>query len=198
MVNSDLLRLTRIHREGSFNTQRSRKAHVRLIARHLAEGGFKRLKADNLKPKHVTALVERWKRDGISIGTFKNRMGALRWVYAKVNKHFLVPRTNAELGIGNRQYVTNENKARELTDGVRRRGQDQESLGAHEPGAAARLRAAAGRIPEDPAGLGGPGTQAGAAGVVDEGRATAGNPDSQRASNARSWSGRRRWRATAR
>ena len=115
MVNSDLLRLTRIHREGSFNTQRSRKAHVRLIARHLAEGGFKRLKADNLKPKHVTALVERWKRDGISVGTFKNRMGALRWVYAKVNKHFLVPRTNAELGIGNRQYVTNENKARELT-----------------------------------------------------------------------------------
>ena len=115
MVNADLLRLTRIHREGSFNTQRSRKAHVRLIARHLAEAGFKRLKADNLKPKHVTALVERWKRDGISIGTFKNRMGALRWVYAKVNKHFLVPRTNAELGIGNRQYVTNENKARELT-----------------------------------------------------------------------------------
>ena len=115
MVNADLLRLTRIHREGSFNTQRSRKAHVRLIARHLAEAGFKRLKADNLKPKHVTALVERWKRDGISIGTFKNRMGALRWVYGKVNKHFLVPRTNAELGIGNRQYVTNENKARELT-----------------------------------------------------------------------------------
>ena len=115
MVNADLLRLTRIHREGSFNTQRSRKAHVRLIARHLAEAGFKRLKADNLKPKHVTALVERWKRDGISIGTFKNRLGALRWVYGKVNKHFLVPRTNAELGIGNRQYVTNENKARELT-----------------------------------------------------------------------------------
>ena len=115
MVNADLLRLTRIHREGSFNTQRSRKAHVRLIARHLAEAGFKRLKADNLKPKHVTALVDRWKRDGISIGTLKNRMGALRWVYGKVNKHFLVPRTNAELGIGNRQYVTNENKARELT-----------------------------------------------------------------------------------
>lgn len=115
MVNADLLRLTRIHREGSFNTQRSRKAHVRLIARHLAEAGFKRLKADNLKPKHVTALVERWKRDGISIGTLKNRMGALRWVYGKVNKHFLVPRTNSELGIGNRQYVTNENKARELT-----------------------------------------------------------------------------------
>ena len=115
MENSDLLRLTRIHREGSFNTQRSRKAHVKLIARHLAEAGFKRLKAGNLKPKHVAALVDRWKNDGISAGTFKNRMGAVRWMYGKVNKHFLVPRTNAELGIGNRQYVTNESKARELT-----------------------------------------------------------------------------------
>lgn len=115
MVNSDLLRLTRIHREGSFNTQRSRKAHVKLIARHLAEAGFKRLKAVNLKPKHVTALVERWKQDGISPGTFKNRMGAVRWLYRKVDKHFLIPRDNAALGIANRQYVTNENKARELT-----------------------------------------------------------------------------------
>lgn len=115
MFNPELLRLTRMHREGSYNTHRSRKAHVKLIARHLAEAGFKRLKAENLKPKHVTALVERWKRDGISPGTFKNRMGALRWVYAKVGKHFLIPRENAALGIPDRQYVTNENKARELT-----------------------------------------------------------------------------------
>ena len=115
MLNPELLRLTRMHREGSFNTQRSRKAHVKLIARHLAEAGFRRLKADNLKPKHVTALVERWKRDGISPGTFKNRMGTLRWVYAKIGKHFLIPRDNAALGIPDRRYVTNVSKARELT-----------------------------------------------------------------------------------
>ena len=115
MFNPELLRLTRMHREGSYNTQRSRKAHVKLIARHLAEAGFKRLKADNLKPKHVMALVERWKQDRISPGTFKNRMGALRWMYARVGKHFLIPRENAALGIPDRQYVTNESKARELT-----------------------------------------------------------------------------------
>ena len=114
-MNSELLRLIRMHREGSYNTQRSRKAHVKLIARHLSEAGFRRLKADNLKPKHVTALVERWQRDRISPGTFKNRMGALRWVYGKVGKHFLIPRENAALGIPDRRYVTNENKARELT-----------------------------------------------------------------------------------
>ena len=115
MVNSELLRLTRMHREGSYNTQRSRKAHVKLIARHLAEGGFKRLKAANLKPKHFEALVERWKRDGISPGTFKNRMGTVRWMYRKVGKHFLIPRDNSDLGIPDRKYVTNANKARELT-----------------------------------------------------------------------------------
>ena len=115
MLNPELLRLTRMHREGSYSTQRSRKAHVKLIARHLAEAGFGRLKADNLKPKHAAALVERWKRDGISAGTFKNRMGALRWVFGKVGKHFLIPRDNAALGIPERRYVSQESKARELT-----------------------------------------------------------------------------------
>ena len=115
MANPDFLRLTRIHKEGSYNTQRSRKAHVKLIGRQLGEAGFNKLAVKHLKPKHWMALIERWKRDGISVGTFKNRMGTLRWMYAKVNKHFLIPRDNAALGIPDRQYVTNENKARELT-----------------------------------------------------------------------------------
>lgn len=115
MAKPDLQKLTRMHKEGSFSTQASRKAHVKLICRHLAEAGFRNLKAENLKPKHVTALVERWRRDGISPGTFKNRMGAVRWLYGKVGKHFLIPRDNAALGIPDRQYVTHESKARELT-----------------------------------------------------------------------------------
>ena len=115
MANPDFLRLTRMYKEGSYNTQRSRKAHVKLIARHLSEAGFNKLGAKHLKPKHWMALVARWKRDGISVGTFKNRMGTLRWMYAKVEKHFLIPRDNDALGIGERQYVTNESKARELT-----------------------------------------------------------------------------------
>ena len=115
MANPDLLRLTRMYKEGSYNTQRSRKAQVKLIGRQLGEAGFNKLAVKHLKPKHWMALVERWKRDGISPGTFKNRMGTLRWMYAKVEKHFLIPRDNAVLGIGERQYVTNESKARELT-----------------------------------------------------------------------------------
>ena len=115
MANPDFLRLTRMYKEGSYNTQRSRKAHVKLIGRQLGEAGFNKLAVKHLKPKHWMALVERWKRDGISPGTFKNRMGTLRWMYGKVGKHFLIPRDNAALSIPDRQYVTNENKARELT-----------------------------------------------------------------------------------
>jgi len=115
MANPDLVRLTRLHKEGSFSTQASRKANVKLIARHLSQAGFNKLKAANLKPRHLEALVERWKLDGIGVGTFKNRMTTLRWLYGKVNKHFLIPRDNAALGIGKRQLVTNDSKARDLT-----------------------------------------------------------------------------------
>ena len=115
MPNQEILKLERLHKEGSFNTQRSRKMMVRLIARQLDEAGFRNLKVKNLKPKHVEALVSRWQQEGISVGTFKNRMGALRWIFGKAERHFLMDRSNAAYGIGDRQYATNANKARELT-----------------------------------------------------------------------------------
>ena len=115
MLNQEVLKLERLHKEGSFSTQRSRKMIVRLVARQLDEEGFRHLKVKNLKPKHVDALVGRWHREGISVGTFKNRMGVLRWIYGKADRHFLVDRSNAVYGIGDRQYATNENKARDLT-----------------------------------------------------------------------------------
>ena len=120
MPNPDIMGLTRLHRgkeEGSFATQRDRRCHVKMIARQLAEAGFRRLKAKSLKPKHADALVERWKNASISIGTFKNRMSALRWVYRKVGKHFLIERENSAYGIGRRQYVTNVSKAVSLPHG---------------------------------------------------------------------------------
>lgn len=114
-MNQEILKLERLHKEGSYGTQRSRKMMVRLIARQLDEEGYRGLQVKNLKPKHVEVLVGRWHRDGISVGTFKNRMGVLRWMFGKVGRHFLMDRGNAAYGIGNRQYATNENKARELT-----------------------------------------------------------------------------------
>ena len=39
----------------------------------------------------------------------------LRWVYEKVNKSWMLAARNADYGIDNRRYVTNVDKARELT-----------------------------------------------------------------------------------
>ena len=130
----------------------------------------------------MAALVDRWKNDGISAGTFKNRMGAVRWMYGKVNKHFLVPRTNAELGIGNRQYVTNESKARELTPTFG----DIDRIKSPHVRMSLELQRAFGMRREEALKIrpawGGPGNEAGAARVVDEGGQAARDPDSDQAS----------------
>ena len=115
MANGDLVKLTYRHRENSYNTQRARRVIVRMIANQLGAMGFMRLKAKNLKEKHALALVERWKNEGLSAGTLKNRMGVLRWVYEKVGKSRILAKRNADYGIENRRYQTNVNKARKLT-----------------------------------------------------------------------------------
>ena len=115
MANGDLVKLTWRHRENSYNTQRARRAIVRMMARQLGDMGFRQLKAKNLKEKHALALIERWRGEGLSAGTLKNRMGVLRWVYEKVNKAWMLAARNADYGIENRRYVTNVDKARELT-----------------------------------------------------------------------------------
>ena len=115
MANGDLMKLTYRHRENSYNTQRARRVIVKMMANQLGDMGFMRLKAKNLKEKHAVALIERWKGEGLSAGTLKNRMGVLRWVYEKVNKSWMLAARNADYGIENRRYQTNVNKARDLT-----------------------------------------------------------------------------------
>ena len=70
-----------------------------------------------LKPNHVEGLVERWQSEGLAVGTIKNRMAELRWWAEKIGKQNVIARDNDHYGIGNRQYVTNVSKARQLTGG---------------------------------------------------------------------------------
>ena len=114
MANGDLVKLAERHRENSYGTQRGRRVIVKMIARQLNDMGFMRLKAKNLKEKHALALIERWRSEGLSAGTLKNRMGVLRWMYEKVNKSWMLARRNGDYGIENRRYQTNVSKAREL------------------------------------------------------------------------------------
>ena len=114
-LNYALKQLCDRNRDGSLATQHDRARVLDLIANQLQELGFRQMVVSGLKPKHVEALVERWKLDGLAAGTIKNRMAELRWWAEKIGKQNVVARGNDEYGIGRRQYVTNINKARELT-----------------------------------------------------------------------------------
>ena len=68
----------------------------------------------SLKPKHVDALINHWQDQGISVGTLKNRLSALRWWAKKINKPSIIARNNSVYGIGKREYVAKVSKAQEL------------------------------------------------------------------------------------
>ena len=73
------------------------------------------MQAKSLKPKHIEALVKQWQEKNLSIGTIKNRMAAIRWWSAKINKQNVVAKSNEHYGIPDRRFVTNENKAKDIT-----------------------------------------------------------------------------------
>ncbi len=69
-LNYQLKQLCRRNRDGSYATQADRERMLALFANQLHEMGFRRLRAESLKPKHVEALLERWKTEGISTGRY--------------------------------------------------------------------------------------------------------------------------------
>ena len=115
-LNHDFKRLCQRNRDGAFATQHDREVILTLVANQLHEGGFRHLRAQGLRSKHIEHLVQRWHADGLSAGTFKNRMSALRWLAEKIDKQNIVARENAAYGIAERRHVSNVSKARELDD----------------------------------------------------------------------------------
>ncbi len=113
-----LRQLCQRNRDGSHATQADRQRGLTLVARQLREAGFRQMRAPSLRGKHVEALVERWQAEGLSAGTLKNRLAHLRWWAEKIGKAGIIPSDNTQLGIPERRYVTNENKARELGEAL--------------------------------------------------------------------------------
>lgn len=105
-----LVRLVRRNRDGSKATQADRRRMASLFARTLHERGYRIPTERSVKPKHIVAAVEAWK-GAASDATLKNRLAFLRWLAEKIDKPNIVPRTNAELGVGKRAYRTNVSKA---------------------------------------------------------------------------------------
>jgi integrase len=113
-LNRDFKQLGQRNRDGSFSTQATREAVLTLVANQLHEGGFRHLRAAGFATRHVDHLVERWNAEGLSPGTLKNRMAALRWLAEKIGKDNIVARDNDAYGIPERQHVTNVSKAQLL------------------------------------------------------------------------------------
>ena len=113
-LNYQLKTLCKANRDGSYATQATRSRILDLIANQLHELGYKHMQARSLKPKHVDALVSLWKDQSIGVGTFKNRLSALRWWANKVGKADIIARDNNAYGIGNRRYAGEASKAHML------------------------------------------------------------------------------------
>ncbi len=117
-LNYAMSRLCTKHRDGSFGTQAARSRSLDLMATQLHDLGFRHMKnAEQLKPKHVWALVTFWQKEELKPGTIKNRMSALRWVAGKTNNEKLLAKDNDHYGIAQRIYVTNDNKGIDFKKG---------------------------------------------------------------------------------
>ncbi|MCB1863662.1 MAG: integrase, partial [Gammaproteobacteria bacterium] len=107
-LNYQLKQLCRRNRDGSYATQQNRERQLSLMADQLHALGYRAMNARSLKPKHVEALLRRWQGEGLSIGTVKNRMAALRWWAHKIDRRHVVARSNDHYGIPERSFVSTE------------------------------------------------------------------------------------------
>lgn len=87
-LNHDFKRLCQRNRDGAFATQHDREGILTLVANQLHEGGFRHLRAQGARSKHVEHLVQRWLTENIG-------------------KPYIVARVNAAYGIAERQHVSN-------------------------------------------------------------------------------------------
>lgn len=111
-------------REGrpiSYATQAAFDNFKRDFARRLDAAGVHRLKAKNLKPRHIQEVIGQLKAEvearTRSLGSAKNWVSHLRAFAGLIDKRYLVPRTNAELGFGQRTYLPEKSRAVVLTGG---------------------------------------------------------------------------------
>lgn len=113
-LNYELKRLGERNRDGSFATQANRWHILKLCADQLHELGYHKLHAHELKGRHVQALVQRWQREALSVGTIKNRLAALRWWAEKVGRTAVMARGNDYYGLSERETVAQASKAQTL------------------------------------------------------------------------------------
>jgi len=111
-LNYSLKILCHDQKAGSYATQSARLTTLQLCADQLYEAGYKLKNAKSIKPKHIRALVDRWKDKGLNTGTIKNRLSHIRFWAEKVERKSILE-SNEAYGIGQRESFKG-NKAQQL------------------------------------------------------------------------------------
>lgn len=99
--------LCKYNREGSFATHQNRQERLKQAMSELTNLNYRIQDVKQLKGKHIRALVQHWQKNGLAIGTIKNRMADLRWLATKIGNPRIVERSNSSYDIENRKYVDN-------------------------------------------------------------------------------------------
>ena len=104
------------NRDGSHATKANRKRMLMMFADQLKDAGYKtnNMRPSDLKGRHINALIKKWKQDGVSTGTIKNRMANIRWLAEKIGKADMV-KSNDVYEIEHRKYITNIDKSADVT-----------------------------------------------------------------------------------
>lgn len=81
------------------------------IVRELHTTKYQISNINHFKRKHADFLIKNWQESGISNATIKNRLSHLRYLSELINKPGLLPKTNDELNVEKRSYISAKNKA---------------------------------------------------------------------------------------
>lgn len=95
---------------GSFASQHDRQQILLKFISDLVELGYKLPHIENLRQKHIEAVVSHWKQQNLNNSTLKNRLSPVRHLASLINKPQIVL-SNSALGIGARKYIPTRNRA---------------------------------------------------------------------------------------
>ncbi|MCG8529190.1 MAG: integrase domain-containing protein [Desulfovibrionales bacterium] len=95
---------------GSSKTKHNNVKAAKRFASTLYQLGFKVKKWENVRNNHVAAVVEEWKKQGLSLATIKSYLSGVRAVARGVGND-RIHTENSEFGLGRRSYVARESKA---------------------------------------------------------------------------------------
>ena len=100
-----LCRLVLEDRSSSKLVKKERIRILRLVCEELARLGHRGMAVDDLRARHVRALVALWKERRLSVNRMTKLMGHIRWWARATGREAVVRSRNAAYGIGSRRTI---------------------------------------------------------------------------------------------